>query len=55
MLSGDNLASQKDDLNVTGLIVGVVFGSAASVVLVLAGWFVLKKFCWAGRLPHTFN
>uniref|UniRef100_A0A3Q2XJH2 Si:dkey-103g5.3 n=1 Tax=Hippocampus comes TaxID=109280 RepID=A0A3Q2XJH2_HIPCM len=52
---GDNLASQKDDLNVTGLIVGVVFGSAASVVLVLGGWFVLKKFCWAGRLPRTFN
>ncbi|XP_019743278.1 zona pellucida-like domain-containing protein 1 [Hippocampus comes] len=51
----DNLASQKDDLNVTGLIVGVVFGSAASVVLVLGGWFVLKKFCWAGRLPRTFN
>nr|XP_061797540.1 zona pellucida-like domain-containing protein 1 [Nerophis lumbriciformis] len=50
-----NVASQKDDLNVTGLVVGVVFGSAASALLVLGGWFVLKKFYYAGYLPRSFN
>ncbi|XP_061538344.1 zona pellucida-like domain-containing protein 1 [Phycodurus eques] len=50
-----NVVSQKDDLNVAGLVVGVVFASAASALLVLGSWFILKKFCWAGHLPHAFN
>ncbi|XP_008294517.1 zona pellucida-like domain-containing protein 1 [Stegastes partitus] len=43
-----------DDDDVTGLVVGVVFGSAAAVLLVLGGWFVLKKFYWVGGLSHAF-
>lgn len=48
------MAPEKDDVNVTGLVVGVVFGSAAAALLVLGGWFVLKKFYWAGGL-HAFD
>ncbi|XP_071373884.1 zona pellucida-like domain-containing protein 1 [Centroberyx affinis] len=47
--------SGKEDVNVTGLVVGLVFGSAAAVLLVLGGWFVFKKFYWAGGLPHAFD
>ncbi|KAK5929351.1 hypothetical protein CgunFtcFv8_010587 [Champsocephalus gunnari] len=50
-----DVASERDDVNVTGLVVGVVFGSAASALLVLGGWFALKKFYWAGGLPRAFN
>lgn len=46
-LSGNNMASENDDDDdVTGLVVGVVFGTAAAVALVLGGWFVLKKLDW---------
>lgn len=38
----------------TGLVVGVVFGSAAVALLVLGTWFALKKFYWVGGLPHAF-
>ncbi|XP_070825766.1 zona pellucida-like domain-containing protein 1 [Chaetodon trifascialis] len=51
----NDAASERDDVNVTGLVVGVVFGSAAAAMLVLAGWFVLKKFYWAGGLAHAFD
>ncbi|XP_076591364.1 zona pellucida-like domain-containing protein 1 [Chaetodon auriga] len=51
----NDAAPERDDVNVTGLVVGVVFGSAAAVMLVLGGWFVLKKFYWAGGLPHAFD
>ncbi|XP_035536411.1 zona pellucida-like domain-containing protein 1 [Morone saxatilis] len=51
----NDVASEKNDVNVTGLVVGVVFGSAAAVLLVLGGWFVLKKFYWVGGLPHAFD
>ena len=37
------MAPEKDDVDVTGLVVGVVFGSAAAALLVLGGWFALKK------------
>lgn len=37
----------------TGLVVGVVFGSAAAALLVLGTWFALKKFYWVGGLPHA--
>lgn len=53
--SGNDVASERDDVNVTGLVVGVVFGSAAAALLVLGGWFVLKKFYWVGGLPHAFD
>lgn len=42
-------------MNVTGVAVGVVFGSAAAVLLVLGGWFVLKRFYWSGGLQRAFN
>ncbi|KAM6933262.1 zona pellucida-like domain-containing protein 1 [Xenentodon cancila] len=45
---GNDVASGKDDVDVTGLVVGVVFGSAVAALLVLGGWFVLKKYFWAG-------
>lgn len=48
--SGDDEPSQGNDVNVAGLAVGVVFGSAAAALLVLGGWFVLKKFTWVGGL-----
>uniref|UniRef100_A0A3B4VI06 Si:dkey-103g5.3 n=1 Tax=Seriola dumerili TaxID=41447 RepID=A0A3B4VI06_SERDU len=51
----NDMPSGKDDVNVTGLVVGVVFGSAAAALLVLGGWFVLKKFYWMGGLPHAFD
>ena len=49
------MTPEKDDMNVTGLVVGVVFGSAAAVLLVLGGWFALKKFYWMGGLPQAFH
>ncbi|XP_062275478.1 zona pellucida-like domain-containing protein 1 [Scomber scombrus] len=51
----NNVTPEKDDMNVTGLVVGVVFGSAAAVLLVLGGWFALKKFYWMGGLPQSFH
>ncbi|KAM8769082.1 zona pellucida-like domain-containing protein 1 isoform 2-T2 [Acanthopagrus schlegelii] len=48
-------ASEGDGVDMTGLAVGVVFGSAAAVLLVLGGWFILKKFYWVGGLPHAFD
>ncbi|XP_061918034.1 zona pellucida-like domain-containing protein 1 [Entelurus aequoreus] len=51
--TSDTAASEKHDTDVTGLVVGVVFGTAASALLVLGGWFVLKKFYLAG--PRSFN
>ncbi|XP_054458607.1 zona pellucida-like domain-containing protein 1 [Anoplopoma fimbria] len=51
----NDVASETEDLNVTGLVVGLVFGSAAATLLVLGGWFALKRFYWVGGLPHAFN
>ncbi|KAM9359688.1 zona pellucida-like domain-containing protein 1 [Symphorus nematophorus] len=51
----NDVPSERDDVDMTGLVVGVVFGSAAAVLLVLGGWFVLKKFYWMGGLPHAFD
>ncbi|TMS07881.1 Zona pellucida-like domain-containing protein 1 [Larimichthys crocea] len=50
----DDMESETDDLNVTGLVVGLVFGSAAAAMLVLGGWCVLKKFALTGGLFHAF-
>lgn len=49
------MASEGDDVDVTAVAMGVVFGSAAAALLVLGGWFVLKKFYWVGGLPHAFD
>ncbi|XP_026177126.1 zona pellucida-like domain-containing protein 1 isoform X2 [Mastacembelus armatus] len=46
----NTVASGRDAVNVPGLVVGLVFGSAAATLLVLGGWFVLKKFYLVGRL-----
>ncbi|TKS81035.1 Zona pellucida-like domain-containing protein 1 [Collichthys lucidus] len=46
---------ETDDLNVTGLVVGLVFGSAAAAMLVLGGWCVLKKYALTGGLFHGFD
>ncbi|XP_074536495.1 zona pellucida-like domain-containing protein 1 [Halichoeres trimaculatus] len=51
----NSVAPGMEEVNVTGLVVGVVFGSAAAAMLVLGGWFALKKFYWAGGLPHAFD
>ncbi|KAM9853171.1 zona pellucida-like domain-containing protein 1 [Aulostomus maculatus] len=51
----NNMAMEKDGVNVTGLVVGVIFGLTTAVLLVIVGWFVLKKFYWAGGLPHAFD
>lgn len=53
--TGSGAASEGDGVDMTGLAVGVVFGSAAAVLLVLGGWFILKKFYWVGGLPHAFD
>ncbi|XP_055022664.1 zona pellucida-like domain-containing protein 1 [Boleophthalmus pectinirostris] len=36
----------RNGLNETGLIVGVVLGSVVAMLLVLSGWFAVKKFYW---------
>ncbi|XP_034557539.1 zona pellucida-like domain-containing protein 1 [Notolabrus celidotus] len=51
----NNMAPDVEDVNVTGLVVGLVFGSAAAAMLVLGGWFALKKYYWVGGLPHAFD
>ncbi|XP_031716456.1 zona pellucida-like domain-containing protein 1 [Anarrhichthys ocellatus] len=51
----NDVASEREDVNVAALAVGLVFGSAAAALLVLGGWFALKKFYRAGGLPHAFN
>lgn len=47
--------SRGDRDNITGLVVGILFGTAAIALLVLGSWFVLKKFYWAGGLSHSFD
>lgn len=41
--------------NNTGLAVGLVFGCGATVLLVLGGWFVVKKFFLAGSGVGLFH
>lgn len=53
--SGSHVAPERDDVNVTGLVVGVVFGSAAAALLVLGGWFALKKLYLVWGYPHAFD
>lgn len=48
-------SEREEDEDVTGLVVGVVFGSAAAALLVLGAWVALKKFYWVGGMPHALG
>lgn len=50
---GGEAPPQQEDGDVTGLVVGVVFGSAAAALLVVGTWFAVKKFYWVGGLPRA--
>ncbi|MFT7803616.1 zona pellucida-like domain-containing protein 1 [Arapaima gigas] len=39
----------------SGLVAAVIFASAGGVLSVLMGWFVLKTFCYGGRLAKNFK
>ena len=41
--------------DVVGVVVGVIFATAGAVLLVLAGWFAMKKFYWGGGLVQAFD
>ncbi|XP_035240344.1 zona pellucida-like domain-containing protein 1 [Anguilla anguilla] len=41
--------------NVTSLVVGLIFACAGAALLVLGGWFALKKFYFARGLPQSYN
>ncbi|XP_066518668.1 zona pellucida-like domain-containing protein 1 [Hoplias malabaricus] len=49
---GGAAQSEKGQDKMTGAVVGAVFATAAAVLLVVAGWFVLKKVHWISGLPH---
>ncbi|XP_056613435.1 zona pellucida-like domain-containing protein 1 [Triplophysa dalaica] len=53
--SGGSEPLSRNNVNMAGVVVGVMFATGGAVVLVMAGWFVLKKFYWAGSLPQTFH
>ncbi|XP_016379427.1 zona pellucida-like domain-containing protein 1 [Sinocyclocheilus rhinocerous] len=55
MASGGSELLNRDNMNVAGVVVGVIFATGSAVLLVMTGWFVLKKFCWAGALPRAFH
>ncbi|KAA0701960.1 Zona pellucida-like domain-containing protein 1 [Triplophysa tibetana] len=53
--SGGSEPLSRNNVNMAGVVVGVMFATGGAVVLVMAGWFVLKKFYWAGSLPQAFR
>ncbi|KAG9265431.1 zona pellucida-like domain-containing protein 1 [Astyanax mexicanus] len=53
-LGGNGHSAQEQD-RVTGAVVGAVFATAGAVLLVVAGWFVVKKVYWIGGMPHVFK
>lgn len=53
--SGGSEPSNRNNVNMAGVVVGVMFATCGAVALVMAGWFVLKKFYWAGSLPRAFH
>lgn len=53
--SGGSEPLSRNNVNMAGVVVGVMFATGGAVVLVMAGWFVLKKFYWAGSLPQAFH
>ncbi|XP_063062402.1 zona pellucida-like domain-containing protein 1 [Engraulis encrasicolus] len=46
---------EESKTNVVGVVVGVIFATAGAVLLVLAGWFTLKKYYWGGGLVQGFD
>ncbi|XP_043115362.1 zona pellucida-like domain-containing protein 1 [Puntigrus tetrazona] len=55
LASGGSEPLNRDNMNLAGVVVGVIFATGGAVLLVMAGWFVLKRFCWAGALPRAFH
>ncbi|KAI2656224.1 Zona pellucida-like domain-containing protein 1 [Labeo rohita] len=55
LASGGSEPLNRNNMNVAGVVVGVIFATGGAVFLVMAGWFVLKKFLWAGALPRAFH
>ncbi|XP_026138162.1 zona pellucida-like domain-containing protein 1 [Carassius auratus] len=55
LTSGGREPLNRDNMNVAGVVVGVIFATGGAVLLVMAGWFVMKRFCWAGVLPQAFH
>ncbi|XP_041732946.2 zona pellucida-like domain-containing protein 1 [Coregonus clupeaformis] len=53
--SSGGVQSGGDRVNITGLVVGILFGTAAIALVVLGSWFVFKKLYWAGGLSHAFD
>lgn len=53
--AGGNEPQNRENMNVAGVMVGVIFATAGTVGMIMAGWFVLKKFVWAGGLPRAFH
>lgn len=45
----------KNNVNMAGVVLGVMFATGGAVALVMVGWFVLKKFYWAGSLPQALH
>ncbi|XP_062872586.1 zona pellucida-like domain-containing protein 1 [Trichomycterus rosablanca] len=43
--AGGTKESNKAHDNVSGVVLGAIFASAGALMLVLAGWFTMKKFC----------
>ncbi|XP_041924234.1 zona pellucida-like domain-containing protein 1 isoform X2 [Alosa sapidissima] len=43
---GAEKPSEEAKTDVAGVVVGVIFATAGAVLLVLGGWFALKKFYW---------
>ncbi|XP_067306947.1 zona pellucida-like domain-containing protein 1 isoform X2 [Pseudorasbora parva] len=52
---GSEPLNRDNNMNVAGVVVGVIFATGGAVLMVMAGWFVLKKFFWAGGLPRAFH
>lgn len=53
--SGGDEPLSKNNVNMAGVVLGVMFATGGALALVMAGWFVLKKFYWAGSLPRAFH
>ncbi|TRY84874.1 hypothetical protein DNTS_017990, partial [Danionella cerebrum] len=52
---GGSEPQTREGMNVAGVVAGIIFATGGALVLVMAGWFVLKKFFWAGGLPRAFH
>ncbi|XP_055052388.2 zona pellucida-like domain-containing protein 1 [Misgurnus anguillicaudatus] len=52
---GASESLDRNNVNMAGVVVGVILATAGSMLLVMGGWFVLKKFYWSGGLPQVFH